>query len=241
MQSTYLWQPTWVGLNLPHVDDSTRALLNSKKPEHLVLLCSTRPCAGAQRSLARAGYPNVLIATRQLVSGDKHIWVHALELVNFRLGSPALYYVGTQSPFAKTVAGSLVAGWSLEDGLPKGWGGAAAQVATANAGGPFVTSAKQWDYELVSPELTLGPGRYRVYASGRVLRGGLDLGVLDSSSNQWIEQRFYWSRQRGGADWMSTPFSLTRPTAIHVVLSNWVPSDRSSRWIVRQLKITRLP
>jgi hypothetical protein len=244
MQSTYLWGITWVGLDMPKIDAPMRALLDARRPQHLVLLCLTHACSGADDALASAGYANTPVAERQLVSHGKRVWVRALMLSKFRLRPTdpfELYYRRAQAPFSRAVEGSPIASWSFRDGAPAGWSGSALDTLNGTSGKNFPTTGRQWDYELISPKISLEPGRYRVYLSGGVSEGGLDLGVLDSHARSWIEQRLYWFKQRGFNGWMMVPFRLDDTREVSVILSNWVPHDMASRWSVRQIKIVRVP
>jgi hypothetical protein len=183
-----------------------------------------------------------VIGEKLLVSGEQRVWAIALALSKFApLDADGRYYQPTQSAFASTVKGRTVVSWAFTSGVPDGWGGSAVRVARKAHGESFMTTPRQWDYELNSGKLTLQPGVYRASLSGRVDAGGLDLGVLDASSEQWIAQSFYWYRQQGFSGWMTTQFTLTTSTPIKVVLSNWVPTTtRASRWAVRELVLTRI-
>jgi hypothetical protein len=128
------------------------------------------------------------------------------------------------------------------NGLPAGWSGSAASNLGAARGGVFGTSTRRWDYELVSPKVSLKRGSYAVVLQGRVVAGGLDLGVLDAGHNRWIEQRFYWYGQRAdfGRGLMKTPFRISQPTTIQLILSNWRPADGSSRWQLSEMRLVRV-
>jgi hypothetical protein len=108
-------------------------------------------------------------------------------------------------------------------------------------GHAFETGPQKWEYELASTDVSLPAGSYAAYLHGNVLFGGLDLGVLDGNTNKWLNQTLFWFRQVGyGKGWMAAQFRLAAPTPIQVILSNWIPSPRSSRWSLDELKLVRL-
>ena len=241
IQSTYLWGITWVGLDMPKIDDGMRGLLNARRPEHIVLLCKNHGCRGGPAALQAAGYKPSQVAEGLLTSGPERVWVRAFELPRYidRLTPAQHWYIPGQASFVQVLpAGGRT--WSFASGIPDGWTGTSEDAARAAAGGSFTTLDHQWNYELVSPDMTLPPGSYTLYLRGKVLAGGLDLGVLDTGSNKWIEQRMYWyAQKRFDTAWMATPFGLTQETKVRFILSNWVPKAASSRWQLRELRLVR--
>jgi hypothetical protein len=240
IQSTYLWGITAIGFDMPRFDASERQLLEARRPLYVVLLCRTASCDGGAAALERAGYALRPKARTQIAAGGRRYWVVAYRLPKFKvLDAAATFYQPGQSPFAAAPTGKAVSSASFAHGLPEGWSGSASIVPGATT--RVTTKPRRWEYSVVSPKQSLEPGTYRVYLSGKVVAGGLDLGVLDVGANKWIAQRFYWFRQRGFAGaWMSTPFRLDASTQVEVVLSNWVPQDQSSTWELRELRLVRL-
>ncbi len=109
---------------------------------------------------------------------------------------------------------------------------------SGQGGATIETAPSPWRYAVISPKRTLPAGSCRVYLRGRVIAGGLDLGVLDVGANQWIVQRMYWHGQKGfETSWMMTPFSLQKPTTVQFILSNWVPKAMNSRWELREMRL----
>ena len=247
IQSTYLWGDSMVGHDLPRVDETMKTLLEERKPSALVLLCRRMSCHGAIPALQRAGYRSHPLTSGVLSSGGIRVVVRVVLLPRFvawNNRSPAtVYYRPNASPLAPAATGTPVVSWSFANGLPPEWSGDAANAARAAGGGAFATTAPQWAYELVGPRVELQPGRYAVYARGRVLAGGLDLGVLDADKNAWLEQRTYWSGQRAqfAKGWLATPFSVQTATSVEVVFSNWVPKAQPSRWQLGDVRLVRLP
>ena len=73
------------------------------------------------------------------------------------------------------------------------------------------------------------------------MRGGVDIGILDTGRDTWLSQREYWFRQRGfDRSWMTTPFVLSVATKVQVILSNWVPTAESSRWRLQDMRLVRV-
>jgi hypothetical protein len=113
---------------------------------------------------------------------------------------------------------------------------------TASSTGVRVDTNKgQYQYQLLSPVFHLSPGRYEVRLRGRVLSGGLELGVLDAAASTWINTTNFWSGQawaRGGL--MTNDFDLEKKQVVQVILTNFASSAKSSRWLLRQIDVVRL-
>lgn len=80
LQSLYYFGYTYVGLNLPRLDQEFRSRMNLYRPMKLVLLCSQVRCSGAPAALARARYPATLVRRRLIREGSVHVWVEIYEL-----------------------------------------------------------------------------------------------------------------------------------------------------------------
>jgi hypothetical protein len=242
IQSTYLWGITWIGREMPHVSRAVRSALETRKPGNLVLLCGTPDCAGGPAALERAGYRLRLRAQTVIASRGERYWVKAFRLPKFReLDPKTAWWAQSESTFGTAVAGRGIERWSLRTGLPQGWS-SDDELSPAGDSTALTTTSRKWNYEVVSAAMTLPPGTYGVYLRGKVLAGGLDLGVLDDGANRWIEQRTYWYGQSGfDRGWMTTPFRLNAATKVKFILSNWVPRDMSSRWQLKELRLVRTP
>ena len=104
----------------------------------------------------------------------------------------------------------------------------------------MTTHSRPWNYEVLSPEISLPAGSYAVALDGKVVAGGLDLGVLDIDANSWVAQTTYWYGQRGfDGRVMVTHFRLDAPKKVKIILSNWVPRDMSSQWLLRSVELVR--
>ena len=237
VQSSYLFGITDIGLRLPTFDRPTRRLLDARKPPTLVLLCrSENVCERGRTALETARYKPKLRASTTLEADGLRLFVKAYTLPAFDLGGPEeRFYRPSQSAFVRP-HGAAVADWDLATALPAGWNGK-----SLKPGGYVETSPRKWRYELQSPSVELPPGRYEALLEGRVLRGGLDLGVLDTDAQRWVVQRTYWHGQRFRPSLrMGAPFRVTKTTKVAIVLANWVPTDRSSSWRVGRVGIVRL-
>jgi hypothetical protein len=108
---------------------------------------------------------------------------------------------------------------------------------TVNGTLNVVTSPQSLAYQLMSPMITLPAGHYVAVARGRVQRGGLTLGVLDSKSSKWVQTADFSSSEEPYAVTMPVTFSLARPTALQIVLANDNPGDQVSDWHIRTVSI----
>lgn len=245
MLSTYLYLWTTAGRNLPVVDAELRRRLVYFHPYHLVQLCPTS-CKSGWQALRHAGYRVTKGRSTVIGTGSDAVHVQVLNFPSNRVRGPydsfaKFYAIGqTTLGFTRPV-GAPVASWNLGAGVPKGWTGASVTAARAAHGAAFDTGRLRWEYELASMPIRLRPGSYAAYLRGNVPFGGLDLGVLDAKSSQWFDQSLYWFRQVGfSAGWMSVRFRLRTSTPVKLILSNWVPSPRSSRWSLQELRLVRL-
>jgi hypothetical protein len=240
LNSFYLWAYTWIGTEMPKVDQTVHANLGWQHPQFLVIMCTRLgTCDKGEAALPQLDLRTRPFAKKLLRSGRYHEWMRVYEVL-WRPGEA--YYTSNEAALGPAPAPGAQRRWSLAAGVTPGWSGASIETSDRARGRPFSTSQRQWNYELVSPDVHLEPGSYAVYLKGTVLDGGLDLGVLDTASKEWVGQRMYWYGQDGfGKRWMVTPFHLDAARDIQVVLSNWVPGDQqSSRWRLSDLRLVRL-
>jgi hypothetical protein len=104
------------------------------------------------------------------------------------------------------------------------------------------TTPSQFAYQFLSQPMTLRSGSYTVRAYGRVLDGGLALGVIAVRSGAWISRppgvqseaqpqaSLYWSGQKVSGGRMGASFTLARASQVQVIFTNWAPSPYSSSW-----------
>jgi hypothetical protein len=114
--------------------------------------------------------------------------------------------------------------------LPVGWSYGDRGVKLRAAGGhaSVQTTPTLDGYQLMSPTRILGRGSYVAAVLGRVVRGGLDLGVLDVKADRWIATVPFTRADREVI--MPLGFSLVRPTLVEIVLSNYSRQRQSSSW-----------
>jgi hypothetical protein len=124
-------------------------------------------------------------------------------------------------------------------GLPVGWSyGDRGVKLRPSAGETGVhTTATLDGYQLMSPTRVLRPGRYVATVLGRVVRGGLDLGVLDASSDRWITTMPFAPTAKQVI--MPMGFSVVRTTRVELILSNYSLRRLSSSWYLTRVGLYR--
>ena len=153
------------------------------------------------------------------------------------------FYQGTASDlvYSSSYGDARVAEWDFSR-LPAGWTTQDDVSATPSPNGLVVlTNRKPLDYQLLGPELELKAGRYAALVSGKVERGGLYVGVLDTEADKWLVTSYYWDGQDFGDRSMVAPFELSAPKRVQVILSNWSPSERRSEWTLRSAGVLKTP
>jgi hypothetical protein len=102
------------------------------------------------------------------------------------------------------------------------------------------TDPTPYSYNLSSPVHVLPPGQYETRVTGQVKSGGLMLGILDVTRNQWIGTSAYWSGQSGYEEKdMGVHFTLANPTQVRVVLANFALHPTRSVWEIRAVREVR--
>lgn len=147
---------------------------------------------------------------------------------------------GPVVPPSQTLSGRVIAEWSFSSRPPARWTTVlGTHLSRRGDGLAVVTSSGRSAYQLLSPPVRLAPGAYEVEVAGRIVEGGLQLGVLDVKADRWLANGFYWHGQdvrRRGV--MVAPFvEPERATTVRVVLVNWAPTDRASTWVVERVRI----
>jgi hypothetical protein len=99
-----------------------------------------------------------------------------------------------------------------------------------------VTTSPTSGYQLVSPSVTLTPGRYVAAVRGDIRSAGMAVGVLDVPANRFLGQASYLASSPPRPATMPAYFTLTVPTRVQVILSNALP-HRSARWGVDEVVI----
>jgi hypothetical protein len=157
------------------------------------------------------------------------------EAVNF-------YRTSRSDLVARTTGGTVVRLWRFGNG-PTGWSRDRRMSAFPRQGTNELvvkTDPTQYSYNLTSATQVLPPGQYETLVAGRVVSGGLMLGVLDAVRHQWIGTSFYWSGQRGyERGQMVVPFTLANPTHLRVILANFALHPRRSMWLLKTVRVRR--
>jgi hypothetical protein len=123
-------------------------------------------------------------------------------------------------PVADSVFTGLPTDWSLGDP------GVGLQ---ASSGGAIVrTTATVNGYQFASADHQLRPGNYVAVVRGRVIRGGMQLGVLNTATDHWITTQNF--GQEPTAALLPAAFSIAHPTPVELILANLSPRARASHW-----------
>ena len=154
------------------------------------------------------------------------------------------YYTtrATQLVPVQSLAGRTLRSWPFTSGTPQGWApdGNPKQSITPK-GLDLRTTPPPSAYQLKSLPLSLAPGRYAVAVDGRVLGGGIEVGVLDNTKNTWITTQHFWQEQHFvPSQRMAASFALRARTKVRFILSNWAPHAGSSEWIVNEVDLIKL-
>lgn len=113
------------------------------------------------------------------------------------------------------------------------------------------TTPSRFAYQFLSQPMTLPRGRYTVRAYGRILDGGLALGVIAVRGGGWISRppgvqaeaqpqaSLYWSGQNVGGGRMGASLTMARASQVQVVFTNWAPSAYSSSWQLSSVQLEK--
>ncbi|MHB8656946.1 MAG: hypothetical protein ACYC91_03180 [Solirubrobacteraceae bacterium] len=97
-------------------------------------------------------------------------------------------------------------------------------------------------YAVESPVVRLRRGTYTAVLEGRVLKGGLTLGVLNEDTQSWITTSNFWYGEPGFMrEDMQARFTLPDRQAVRLVLANFRVRSLPSLWILRGARIVRMP
>jgi hypothetical protein len=149
----------------------------------------------------------------------------------------------TQLVDRTAISGTTVEDWTFGGGVPEGWRETARSVKVSHGDLVVVrTRSSSYGRQLSSPPRTLGPGSYVVAVDGRVIEGGLQLGVVDVRAGRTIAYKFYWSGQSfSSRQRMALSFDLANETEVGLILSNFSVAEHRSLWALRSLALTRQP
>ena len=194
--------------------------------------------SGAARSVGRllrsrwAAWPAVVIAALVTV---------ALLPQPIGVARAALYGAAHELAPPPPADAVRVAEWAFAGRVPSGWRAETGVFARPAGRGLSVdTTALPNGYQLSSGVRRLPAGTYTLYLDGRVTDGGLLLGALDVAAQAWKNTAGHAAGQEEfDAKRMNLTFVLDRPTDIELILANWAPKPRSSRWELRHAELVK--
>lgn len=153
------------------------------------------------------------------------------------------FYEASMSSLIPAPSGQVMADWDFGLQLPAGWRPIGAPRTTnRNRALEVLTTQTSHAYQFVGPPVELPPGSHSLVVDGRIVRGGMMLGVLDDATSQWVKTGLFWDGQKPGPDErLGVTFTLERATRVRVILANWAPEPNSSSWSVRHVGIVDAP
>lgn len=151
------------------------------------------------------------------------------------------FWRGRADALVTPARGPSVQDWSFDGSVPWDWQSISVESVEPLPNAVKVTTNDgRFEYQIASPTVRLPAGRYEARADATVTAGALELGVLNASENAWIDTTHYWQGQTGFETHdLATPFTLTAPEDVRVILSNWHARPRQSTWIVERVWIRR--
>jgi hypothetical protein len=155
------------------------------------------------------------------------------------------YYINNATRLLRVAPNAVaVSDWAFSSARPPGGWLEDPGVTLRSAGSATVvtTNHHATQYQLQGPTALLPAGSYEAVVAGSVRHGGLALGVLDADADAWIATSLYASVQwPDTARLMVKRFTLPKPRRVEVILSNWRLHDGRSVWILRHVRLVRLP
>jgi hypothetical protein len=129
--------------------------------------------------------------------------------------------------------------WSFGYRVPSDWyatPGVAANKAESRPAYVVRTTSGRYDY-VFNRLIRLPPGEYFLRFNGKILKGGLSIGVEDMVRRKWIAQRFYSYLQSSDEGVMATRFYLRRKRTVKLVLGNWSVFPGRSKWLIHRIEL----
>ena len=134
----------------------------------------------------------------------------------------------------------MVSRASFANGVPTGWSAVRPATVARLDGIALRTAALAGTYNLLGPTMKLPAGTYTIALDGGVRAGGMTIGLLGVTSNNWVGQASFFGRCPTEP---GTRLGLSHVTTggeeVRVVLSNFDPSEERSQWLVRALTVRR--
>lgn len=125
-----------------------------------------------------------------------------------------------------TPAGPFSRSWSFTNGLPPGWVSLARASHSGNE--EFVRTRPTSTFQLYSSPIKLPAGTYRYSVTTRTVFGSLAVGVVDRSTQHFIdEQTRTTGRNPGALETFGGEFALPKAAPVALVLSNGTPPTQS--------------
>lgn len=134
--------------------------------------------------------------------------------------------------------------WDFTNGPAQGWNVYNGATSSTYAGGTVLkTVVGTSDHQLSGPPLELGAGSYALVVEGRIPRGGLEIGALDTATNAFYGTSRFWGGQVPGDTnaHLTAWFSLPAPARVQIIVANWAPEPISSVWTIRTIRLERDP
>lgn len=162
-----------------------------------------------------------------------------------RASAEAKTYAATASPLvpaSKLVNFAPVVTWSFAYKVPSDWDatpGVRTQRSLSSSGRLVTTNHDQYGY-VFSRLIQLSSGSYFLRFRGKILSGGLALGVESKRTKKWIAQTSYWYGQADSNGIMGVGFDVPRDEAVKLVVANWSIAPANSRWLVQRIELDNL-
>jgi hypothetical protein len=154
-------------------------------------------------------------------------------------------YASLASPFvpeSATVNFIPLVQWAFGYKVPRDWyttpGVVTRRVRSAD-GSSVLTNHDQYG-SVFNRLIRLPAGEYLLTLRGKILAGGLSLGVEDRRLEKWISQRFYWRGQSQGNGIMGVRFHLSHTRTVRLAVTNWGVSPVTSSWLIQGISLETL-
>lgn len=195
---------------------------------------SAGPAPGARRRM-RHLRPPAVIAVVSVVA----LFVLHMTTGGLRQKREYIIYASPTVALDPPKATGPVASWNFLGGLPFEWQPYAGTVVghQDDSGTRIVTTTPNRGYVAFSPLLTLAPGAYRFTLRARVLHGGMELNLLNTSYTE-----LYWENQTpsGPVD-LTLDFIVNRGDHPEIVLNNWTLTHQPSEWLLKSATLVGPP
>ena len=114
--------------------------------------------------------------------------------------------------------------------LPPGWSKDPPTQITTGRTLAVRTSVPGNAYQLQGPIVTLAPGNYVAIVKGAIVKGGMELGVLDVNPDVWLELNTFHASHPARAGTLLSAFSIVTREPVEVILAQAPDAKAPSRW-----------